>query len=93
MPLNSASVEKIDKDVNAWIEEYKLNNKQAPSGKDISAYRNRVELQYIGLSELIRKMLKIGNPEALDAPRGSKDEFERLASEIDRREQMYLQRA
>jgi hypothetical protein len=91
--MNKEQQDKTDALVNDWIAEYKIKHKQSPSGRDQTAYRHRIELQYLSLSELITKMIKIGDPQALDAARGSKDEFERIAAEIDRREKLYTNNA
>jgi hypothetical protein len=66
------------------------NDGKSPNGRWVSAVKQSLELQCYPLSEVIRRMIKIGDPDNIHNRDTEKNEFQVLSDELNRREQMYI---
>lgn len=83
----------VNTQLESAVRTYTQEREGGPNGRWVSEKKSSLELQCQPLSEIIRRMIKIGHPENIHNREPQKAEFETLARELDRREQSYKQRA
>lgn len=75
----------LESQLSADASTFEAQHHNKPSSRWMQERRRQLEYMLVPTSEIIKRMLKIGHPDAIHNRASEKTEFESLAAEIDRR--------
>lgn len=84
LQLQPEHQEIADEKVKEWVEQYVTKNGVQPSTRAITYVRNQIQRSLLPTSAIIKKLMEIGH-KGLAARKPDHQEFDSLASELDRR--------